>query len=300
MGFCMLKKHLCLTLVTLLLAYACTTKKTVVSTESNIKTAYEAQDYSMVLQLFEKFEQTKKPEEVTSTILEMAGLSAYRTENWSKAYDYLNRIASESASPDILGALGNVLFYREELEQEYAHWNKFLPQLVNSSYYQTATTRLFQVETTREAYQKAQAIWELIPDKKDPDLRFDYLSILEKLDKKAQALAYSQEILKDNPTHQPTLYWRAQYYFNKAEGTYQDEMTKYNKNPDYTSYAYLRRELKSISADFRTARDMFIQLRGMNPDNLNYIKYLKNCYLRLEMKVEAVKMDQLLNEPLKK
>ena len=83
-------------------------------------------------------------------------------------------------------------------------------------------------------------------------------------------------------------------YYEKAENRYKYEMAKYNKNKNATTYAYLRRDLKKVSADFRIARDLFIKLRKDDPNNKSYIRYLKNTYLRLEQKDKAAQMDKLL------
>lgn len=296
----MLKKISILIIPTLLLIYSCGSQKNIVSLESKITAAYEAQNYDLVLQSFEQLENSKKAIEPTIKTIQMAGLSAFKTGHWDKAHIYLSRIADTSSDPEVLGILGTNYQNSGEKELEYQHWNKYIPQLENTTYYNTATTRLFILETEKENYKKAQELWEKIPEKTDADLRFKYLKVLDELDLDAQALKYSQEILKENATHESTISWRARYYYEKAEKLYQSEMNKYNRNPDYTSYAYLRRELKKVSADFRIARDLFIKLHKMKAENKTYIQYLKNCYIRLEMKAEAAKMEKLLNEPLKK
>jgi hypothetical protein len=296
----MLKKHILFILSAMLLIYACGTKKAVVSPEVQISIAFEAQNYLLVLQQFEQLEQNKKGTVISDRVIEMAGISAFKTGNWDKTHIYLTRIATVASSPEILGTLGTAYMNWGEKDMEYQHWNKYLAQLETSTYYNTATTRIFLYEVENEKYKEAQEIWTKISDKSSPDIRFEYLKVLTNLEQKTMALVLSQEILKEHPAHEPTLYWRAKYYFDKAENLYQLEMAKYNRSPDYTSYAYLRRELKTVSADFRTARDLFVKLHGIDADNLNYIRYLKNCYVRLEMKAEAKLMDQKLNEPLRK
>lgn len=296
----MFKNQILYILSILILVYACGTNKAVVSPESQITTAFEAQNYTRVLQLFEQLEHNKKVTVISDRVIEMAGISAFNTGNWDKSHIYLTRIATADSNPETLGTLGTTYLNWGEKDLEYAHWNKYLSQLENSIYFNTATTRIFLYEVENEKFKEAQESWLKIPDKSNSDIRFEYLKVLENLDQHPIAFTQSQEILKEHPNHEPTLYWRAKYYFNKAENLYQAEMTKYNRSPDYTSYAYLRRELKVVSADFRTARDLFVKLHSVNPDNLNYIRYLKNCYIRLEMKAEAKLMDQKLNEPLKK
>ena len=283
-----------------LLLYSCGTQKAVITTENQLRTAYSQQDFGQVLELFDKLEQTKKAESTSKEIVEMAGIAAFKTGNWDKTHIYLTRIVDANSNPETIGMLGTSYLNSGEKELEFQHWNRYLTQLENTSYYNTATSRLFLLNMEKENFDTARDLWEKIPEKKDADLQFQYLTLLEKTGQKAKALRFSNDLLKQFPNHEATLFWKARYYYDKAEALYQSEMEKYNKNPDYTSYAYLRRELKKVSADFRTARGLFETLHGQNPHYLTYIRYLKNCYLRLEMKAEAVRMDQLLNEPLKK
>ena len=84
------------------------------------------------------------------------------------------------------------------------------------------------------------------------------------------------------------------YYDHKADDKYKTEMAIYNKNKNHTSYAYLRRELKKLSVDFRNSRDAFNKLHEIDPGDTNYIKYLKNVNLRLDNKIEADKYDKML------
>lgn len=295
----MLKKVTILITTTLLLLYACGTPKNVISTESQLNTAFQNQDYNLVLQLFDKIEHDKKNNNIDPSVIEMAGIAAFKTGKWDKAHIYLTRIVDANSGPDIIGMLGTNYTSWGEKTLEYQHWNKYLDKLKGTSHYNQATTRLFLLNIENNNTEKALEVWPIIEDKSNADLQFEYLKLLEQTEKTTQALSFSEEILKNSPQHEPTLFWRARYYYDKAEKLYDLEMAKYNRSPDYTAYAYLRRELKKISADYRTARDLFIQLHAINPDHSNYIRYLKNCYLRLEMKKEAEQMDQKLNALLK-
>lgn len=287
----------------LFLAACSTTSKTVAVKESQvqkIQKAYNEKNYALVLQLVEKMETAGTVGETDRAILEMAGISAFITGNWDKTHHYLTAALDTTSNAETIGILGTSYQNSGNQTLEYQHWNRYLDQLEGSPIYQTATTRLFELGMEMQQYEAALKVWDRIPAKEDAGLKYDYLTLLEKSGQTSKALQYSQEILEQHPNHEATLYWRARYYFDKAEKLYQSEMEKYNRKPDYTSYAYLRRELKKASADYRAARDLLEQLHKMNPHHLNYIRYLKNCYLRLEMKTEAEQMDQLLNEPLKK
>ncbi len=264
------------------------------SRESLIITAFEAKNYEKVLTLMEQLENDKNPSEISHEINELAGKSAFYTESWDKVHIYLTRIADVNSNPEILGMIGMAYFYWGDKDLEYRHWNRYLQQLLGSSFGNTASTRLFVFNIENGNINRAMEVWGLIPEKDNPELQFEYLKLLDKSGQKQQAFNFNSEIIQTYPDHENALYWRGRFYFDKAEEAYQNEMKKYNRNPDHTSYAYLRRELKVISVDFRTSRDIFLKLHEINPGSINYIQNLKNCYLRLEMKEEADRMEQLI------
>jgi hypothetical protein len=293
------KKYFVLSITGLFLFYSCgSNKKTAVSIENQIMQAFSENNNEFVMQLYDRYgdEKTKKGENKEAILADMAGQAAFRTENWLKVHQYYSPIVDTTSNVEIIGKLGISYFRANEEETEHRYWLKHLDQLKGSEYYQTATTRLFDIETKKENYEAALNVWEKIPEKDNPELQYEYVRALEKAGKNNEALKQSAEVLKKYPQHEKTLYWRAMYIFVKAENTYQAEMKIYNKNPNYTSYVYLRRELKPVSAEFREARDIFRQLHELNANNKTYMQYLLNCYIRLEMKSEAEKISALLKQ----
>jgi len=139
-------------------------------------------------------------------------------------------------------------------------------------------------------------IKELYPKLKSPTEKqsMTYLSTLETEGQKKEALAFCNGLVKNNPSYTKAKEWKAIYYYNIAEEAYKAKMAKYNKNKTYTAYVYLKRDLKKVSANFRIAKDIFEGLRKDNPSKKKYIKYLKNIYLRLDMKRETSAMKKLL------
>ena len=73
-------------------------------------------------------------------------------------------------------------------------------------------------------------------------------------------------------------------------------MNKYEKDKNTTAYAYLRRELKNLSTDYVLARDILIKLKDIDPTNKNYLIYLRNSYVRLEMQQEAAQINKLIED----
>ncbi len=122
----------------------------------------------------------------------------------------------------------------------------------------------------------------------------EYVKALEISGKKKDAISFCNELVKNNPEFFKAKEYRGEYYYNFAENWYKNEMAKYNKDKNYTAYVYLKRELKKISANYRLAKNEYEALHAKYPSEKKYIKYLKNIYLRLEMKNEAADMDKLL------
>ncbi len=122
----------------------------------------------------------------------------------------------------------------------------------------------------------------------------EYVKALETIGRKKEAIQYCNELVKNNPEYYKAKEYRGEYYYNFAENWYKSEMTKYNKDKNYTAYVYLKRELKKISSNYRIAKNEYEALHSKYPSEKKYIKYLKNIYLRLEMKKEAAAMDKLL------
>ena len=80
----------------------------------------------------------------------------------------------------------------------------------------------------------------------------------------------------------------------EAEARFKAAMAEYEKKKNATTYAYLRRDLKRISADYREAQAGFEKLRTIDPDNKNYIKYLITIYSRLDRDDKAKQLKKLL------
>jgi tetratricopeptide (TPR) repeat protein len=146
----------------------------------------------------------------------------------------------------------------------------------------------------RKEYEDALERANKMPPLSDPRIMSMRMEALEETGKKDEARKLCETILEKHPDYEPAMEWKAIDIYERAESWYKSEMSKYNENADYTAYVYLRRELKKISAMYRESRDIFEKLHQNNPGNTQYIKYLKNIYLRLEMREEATKMDMLL------
>jgi tetratricopeptide (TPR) repeat protein len=225
----------------------------------------------------------------------MAAKAAYELERYPRAEQLLNNWLEQSKDEEAVLMLGEVYSNTNQTAKEQALWDKYLALLKSDEARLEILSRQFKMEVKNREYQKALDLWEQMPPTSSPELLYLRAEALKATGKKEEADKIVDGILDRNPGFEQALFWRASDIYTKAEEWYQSEMGKYNKKPDYTSYVYLRRELKKISELFRQSREMFEALRVIDPTNTTYIKYLKNIYLRLEMKEDAVKMDMLLS-----
>ncbi len=103
-----------------------------------------------------------------------------------------------------------------------------------------------------------------------------------------------KDALKDNPKQESALFFLAKAKYDQAESQYKTTMAEYEKKKNATTYAYLRRDLKHISAIFVESKNYFEQLRSIDPENKSYIKYLININLRLSNDDKAKELQKLL------
>lgn len=277
---------------------ACGTTSKITNIEASMEEAFARGDFEQTIQYFDRLEATtinnNQPIEDRHKII--AGKAAFQVQKYGQAMRYLSSVENLAPDTEAIEFLGISYNKTGEPGLEYQHWNKYLSAISGSDYHQKVVERLFVMETERGNHNAATLLWNKITPTSNEMLLSTRLAGIVAEGKQAEALSFAEEILKTNPNHQDALFVKARHYYEHAEKRYQEEMTKYNRDPNFTTYAYLRRELRHISADYRTARDLFIKLHEISPDNKNYMRYLKNTYLRLEMRAEAARIDQLLGE----
>ncbi|MDG5800156.1 hypothetical protein QA597_07285 [Marinilabiliaceae bacterium ANBcel2] len=284
---------------TIILVTSCSPLQQIANLENDIKESYNSKKYNKVLSQYEELEKKSIQQgfEIDKKSTLTAGKAAFKLEDYNRAARYFTSIEEGITDyPDIIYKTGISYQKRDDTGMEQVHWHDYLPSLKDTEYYEEVLTRLFAIEAEMENYHEANELWKIMPSSNDSHILKLKLLTKEATSNKEDALQFATETLNKHGNLEPLLFWKAKYYYNKAEDWYQNEMAKYNENPDYTAYAYLRRELRKISKEFRTARDIFIELREINPNNTSYINYLRNTYSRLSMREEAAQMDKLLQE----
>lgn len=284
-------------LLSLVVLAACSPVKKITSLEDEMNTLFRQEQYSQVLERFSEVEalSIKGKLPLSDATLLVAAQAAHQSGNYEQSAQLFQQIETALDGATLMMAGKNLQELGRSAE-ELAFWSDNLPSLTEESHKLSAYKRQFALLRQLGSYEEAAAVWPQLQSLSDPDLMYAQVEVLDKLDKKSEALKLNDQILTVDGEHEGALFFKADYYYHKAENWYQDEMTKYNRNANYTTYAYLRRELKKISTDFRTARDLLEKLHQLQPENRLYVGYLVNTYTRLEMRNEANAMKNKLQE----
>ena len=279
----------------LLMFFACNPLKKLETTQSSAQVAYEAAKYSEALTLYEQLIQLYKEngKVIPVDIIMNAGKSAYEIKNYDTAKGYLSELFNENKNIEQLMMLIDISKQSGNSDELKSLIENNIDLLKENGKGDFANVELFNINYPAGDMEAAYSNYNSI-ENPDKELFDEYLDILVKLDKQKEAKEVCTEALKIDANNKAALEWLAIDEYTNAENWYKSMMAKYNKNKNATSYAYLRRDLKKVSAQYRNARDKFLKLRTIDPDNKKYIRYLKNCYLRLEMKDKAAEMDKLL------
>jgi tetratricopeptide (TPR) repeat protein len=276
--------------------FSCNPTKKVVVLENHLEVAYTERRYDDVLNKADRIKSLKShnSEGLSYDQKVMAGKSAFRIQRYSRVVEFLSDIELEDQ--ESLEALGLAYQNIGDIGNEMIHWTRYFDQLQNSDLLSSILARLFNYNYDKGNFEKAIQFYEQIQDPKPEQVMDRRLNIYEKMEDSESAVVYAKQLLEQYTENERALFVVAKDKYDKAERWYQDEMTKYNRDPNYTAYAYLRRELRKISAEFRSVRDLFIELHNSYPTKLVYPSYLRNIYMRLDMRAEAAAMDQLIKQ----
>lgn len=290
-----LLKQLILLFISAITLFSCNPLKQLqteqVAAEKSYTEKNYAQAYTQLSVLIKKLEQNNQ--KVPNALILKAAESASEISNYSAATDYYKKNVSDSASVEAVKGLIKVLNAQElhaEVADELSKHKKLLTEKGEEDYLKQ------QVFNNNVDLNKKDAVITSFKELTKPteDQAMIYINTLENAGNKKEALKYCKQLVKSNPNFYKAREWKGKYYYEYAENWYKNEMNKYNKDKNYTAYVYLKRELKKISANYKVAKEQFEILHKQYSTDKKYIKYLKNIYLRLELKKEATAMDNLL------
>ncbi|TLX74606.1 hypothetical protein E9993_11840 [Labilibacter sediminis] len=273
----------------------CSPLKQIETAKTNALSSYNnnqyQEAYTQLSALIEKYKQSNI--DVPYDVYLKTAESATKLENHAGASNYYAMALDDSLSVPVLKNYVSSL----SKSAEYSKVSEVLSE--NEKFLNKSGEEEFIVSTKFNVAEKKSLhkdILELYPKLKETNeaQSMSYLVSLEQFGRKTEAAGFCNKLVKEHPEYLKAKEWKAIYHYNLAEKWYKSEMDKYNKDKNYTAYVYLKRELKKISANYRVSKNIFEELHKKYPEEKKYIRYLKNTYIRLEMKKEAAAMDKLL------
>lgn len=286
-----------LIILSIVLLAACNPAAKLTTMQSEADVAFNQADYSKAYSLYSEYIKLANSShvEVSKELLVKKAQACVHIDKADEAVAIYDQLLKDDANIGLIAEYTQLLQREGRTDQELDVWNAYTAKITSPELLKLQAERLVFLNAANENNEAVIKAYENKGEAKlSKEAQLTYIKALEASNKGTTAVKICNELLKDQPQYEAALEWKAKYYYNKAEERYNYEMDKYNKNKNATTYAYLRRDLKKISGDFRIARDAFVQLRKIDPANQSYIKYLKNTYLRLEQKEEAAQMDKLL------
>ncbi len=282
-------------IITSFLIVSCNPLKQLQSEQTTAEASYSTgnyeQAYKQLSTIITKYEQNNI--EIPYQLYLKAGASAAEIKNYNASVNHYNKALEDSVTTDAVKGLIAGLNHSEQYEKVSDGLIKYKEFLINKDENEYFNSTRFQNEVNKGNQENIVDAFAGLshPNEKQSMI---YIQSLDGLGKTKEAVKYCNELVEKNPDFLEAKEWKAIYYYNQAEEWYESEMAKYNKDKNYTAYIYLKRDLKKISAIFRKAKKEFEDLHQAKPQEKKYIKYLKNTYIRLEMKKEAADMDKLL------
>jgi tetratricopeptide (TPR) repeat protein len=248
--------------------------------------AFRKGDFRAAMAVFEEImgEMGKKGKQSTCNVYSMAGISAFELGEYPRSLDHLIKAQQMGCSGEEM-YLYLIRNYRQidNLSKEITALEAYLEKFPQGSGASDARKRLLQTCLESGDFELARKLWMELDkvSREDVGNLETYLQInrMQGNDRLCDSLAAI--ILAEDPDSEPALKWFGEYYFWKAENSYQYQMKAYEENHTRKQYAILLEAFKQVSIDFRKSRDYFLKLYKINPDP-GYAAYLGNIYTRLE------------------
>ncbi len=289
-----LYKNILSTLLLSLILFGCNPLKQLQTAQVDAENEYKQGNYELALEkysaLITKYQQSNV--EVPYSLYLNAATSAFSTNKYDEAINYYQSALKDSVTLATVKGLIEASEHtsNNSLSETLDKYAGFLKENGAGDYYQV---KVFDNAVRSGNQDNIVSSYKNLT-KPTESQSMEYINALETLGRKKEAIKFCNNLVTENKDFYKAKEYKALYYYNYAENWYKSEMTKYNKDKNYTAYVYLKRELKKISANYKIAKNEYEALSEKYPTEKKYIKYLKNIYLRLEMKKEAAEMDKLL------
>lgn len=289
-----MKKFLVLTISVLLVA--CNPLAKLPTIQTDAETAFNNNNYQKAYTLYHQYIDLAKSNnaEVSDDIYLKVAQSAGQIDKIDEASQLYSSLIEKDDYQNLITEYANLLQKNNKVTEEIKLWES--TESDDATIQKQQNERLLELYSSTESYDSFISTYANkgdMPTTKETTMA--YVNALDKTGNTIEAAKECNSLVRANPDYVDALEWKGKYYYEKAETRYKAEMAAYNKNKNATTYAYLKRDLKKISGDFRISRDTFEKLHQLQPEEQSHIRYLKNCYLRLDQKTDAAKMDRLLD-----
>lgn len=190
--------------------------------------------------------------------------------------------------------------FSELFESLRSHQSQLSAIEDNTEYFGQLYGKPYVVKTLAEfySYTSNPKMLDLYTQIEDPAQKNEYFasyfSIAKSIKEEKDLTAICNEALKANPKEIVALKYLGTQAYNKAESSYKAAMDQYNKKKNSTTYAYLCRDLKKISAVYIEGKNYFEKVRNIDKEDQSAIRHLVNIYNRLDQPAKAKSLQKLL------
>ena len=275
----------------------CATVKPSVASIDKAETLFKAGNFAEALPLYKQYitKADEGKQTIEAAVLKNAAVSAYQQKDYGYTLDWIERVgvirALESEEASLF--LESVAFIEDDARQ-LLFMNNHRELLIGSMGQEPYHSKLCQLHGRLGHTEGVVANWNHADRATKLAWFAVYYDGVKTRENEEGLMALCDQILALDGNHIAALTNKAVLLFGKCETRYKQLMDGYNKNKNATSYAYLKRDLKLLSSDYRECRDLFEKLRRLEPGNRSHIQYLYNVYVRLDLNDQAKQLEKLL------
>lgn len=269
----------------LLVASCSTTKKITLSPRSQADDLYARADFAGALAIY----QTLDSLSCDSAVWHNMAVSAARLKNYEVAVSAAVNVVPDSViKSEMQNFVDSLLNY--PLQVKVIEENiEYFKRLVNDKLYDNMATFYEQRSDAKLVDVYASASSEV-----RSECFPKYFNFVKADKSNAELAEICKNAIKDNKNQIVALKYLGIQNYNVAEADYKKSMDEYNRNKNNTTYAYLRRDLKRISAVYVKSREYLDRVHTLDPEDMQTIKYLININNRLDQPSKAKALQKLL------
>ena len=252
-------------LLTVVLTFArCGSSKPAASSASIAEALVSEGKYAGALTIYRKIvsDGDRSGASVDASVLKRAAQAATHQKDHSFVLDCIERLAAAQTLTieDAQLYVDNVAFVDDDNRQLafFANHHNLLINTLGNEKFHTTLCRLYgRIGNT-------EGVVDNWPQANDAT-KLEWFSVYYKgvKDQKNadELIMICNQMLSLDSNLKDALNYKAVLLFDKNEARYKKLMDDYNKNKNATTYAYLKRDLKALSSDYRECRELFEKLR---------------------------------------